>query len=48
MNVPVRPMMTTAATSVPAATEPYLLGEAMLAPCVDVKSLSDATALHIH
>ena len=47
MKVPVRPIMTTAATSVPAAMDPYRLDDAMLAPFV-VISLPDATALHNH
>ena len=48
MKVPVRPMITTAATSVPAATDAYLLEEAMLAPCDVVRSFSEATALRQH
>lgn len=42
--MPVRPIMTTATTRVPAATAPYLLDDAMLAPLCLVKSFSDATA----
>lgn len=46
MKVPAKPTITIAATSVPAATAPYLLDDAMLAPCVVVASFSDATDLH--
>lgn len=46
IKVPVKPTKTTAATRVPAATAPYLLDDAMLAPFVVVASFSYSTALH--